>query len=325
MQVAVTGASGHVGGALVRALLAEGHSVTALFQSDTRAIDGLPVKRAQVRVEDRAAVAHALEGAEVVFHAAARISLSSREDPEAAHVNVAGTANVVDVCRTQGVRRLVHFSTIHALDSRGELLGEGQGFAYERSKVSAERGVLASVESGLDAVVVSPCAVLGPFDFKPSYMAQVLQLQRRGLLLATVSGGQSWVDVRDVALAAISAATKGARGRRYVISGTWMTMQDLAVEASRLGGLRAPRFVIPKRLVSAMAPAAESIATRLALPALLTRPSMDALEDEPRPIGAAAERELGHRPRPIRETLTDTLTWLADLEMPIRSKSSGGS
>jgi nucleoside-diphosphate-sugar epimerase len=314
MQVAVTGASGHVGSALVRALLSEGHSVTALFQSDTRAIEGLPVTRAQVRIEDRSAVSRALAGAEVVFHAAARISLSSREDPDAARVNVEGTTHVVEACRSHGVRRLVHYSTIHALDARGELLGDGQGFAYERSKVLAERTVLASVEAGLDAVVVSPCAVLGPFDFKPSYMAQVLQLQRRGLLLATVAGGQSWVDVRDVAAAAISAASRGVRGRRYVISGTWMTMRDLAIQTSRLGDLPRPRFVIPKRVANAVAPAAESIATRLRLPALFTQPSMDALEDEPRPIGAAAERDLGHRPRPIRETLADTLAWLRELE-----------
>jgi dihydroflavonol-4-reductase len=314
MQVAVTGASGHVGSALVRALLSEGHTVTALYQSDTRAIEGLPVKRARVRVEDRAAVSRALEDAEVVFHAAARISLSSREDPEAARTNVEGTANVVGACREHRVRRLVHFSTIHALDSRGELLEEGKGFAYERSKVLAERLVLDGVEAGLDAVVVSPCAVIGPYDFKPSYMAQVLQLQRRGLLLATVPGGQSWVDVRDVALAAIAASSRGVKGKRYVVSGTWMTMRDLAIQTSRLGDLPPPRFVIPKRLASAVAPAAESIATRLGLPALLTRPSMDALEDEPRPVGGAAERDLGHRPRPIRETLTDTLAWLRELD-----------
>jgi dihydroflavonol-4-reductase len=314
MKVVVTGASGHVGSALVRALSSEGHAVTALFQSDTRAIEGLPVERAQVRIEDREAVSRALVGAEVVFHAAARISLSSREDPEAARVNVEGTANVVDACRAHGVRRLVHFSTIHALDTRGELLGDGQGFAYERSKVLAERSVLASVEGGLDAVVVSPCAVIGPFDFKPSYMARVLKLQQRGLLLATVEGGQSWVDVRDVAIAALAAASKGARGRRYVVSGTWMTMRDLAIQTSRLGGVPAPRFVIPKRLANAVAPLAESVATRLRLPALFTQPSMDALEDEPRPIGGAAERDLGHRPRPLRETLTDTLAWLRELD-----------
>lgn len=318
MQVAVTGASGHVGSALVRALLSEGHSVTALYQADTRAIEGLPVSRERVRIEDRAAVSRAVKGAEVVFHAAARISLTSREDPESARVNVEGTANVVDACREHGVRRLVHFSTIHALDPRGELLEEGKGFAYERSKVLAERRVLGSVEAGLDAVVVSPCAVIGPFDFKPSYMAQVLQLQRRGLLLATVSGGQSWVDVRDVALAAVAAASRGVRGRRYVISGTWMTMRDLAIQTSQLGDLPAPRFVIPKRLASAVAPAAESLATRLRLPPLLTRPSMDALEDAPRPIGGAAERDLGHRPRPLRETLADTLAWLRALDVSER-------
>jgi dihydroflavonol-4-reductase len=309
MQVVVTGASGHVGSVLVRALLSDGHSVTALFNSDRRSLAGLSLEARAVNIEDGSAVSSAIAGAEVVFHAAARVSLLATEDAATTRVNVEGTRNVVAACLEHGVRRLVHFSTIHALDERGELLRPGEGLSYERSKVEAERLVLDEVQRGLDAVVVSPCAVIGPFDFKPSYIGQVLQLQDRGLLLATVAGGQSWVDVRDVAKAAIAAAERGKTGSRYVISGHWRNIRELAEIASQAAGMRAPLFTLPKALLTRVAPLAERACLALGLPALLTQASMDALETSPRPMPRTAEQELGHLPRPLPETLADTMAW----------------
>ena len=305
----VTGASGHVGSVLVRALLSEGHDVTALFNSDRRSLEGLAIEARAVNIEDASAVSAAFAGAEVVFHAAARVSLLAAEDAATTRVNVEGTRNVVAACKQQGVRRLVHFSTIHALDERGDLLRVGEGLSYERSKVEAERLVLDEVQHGLDAVVVSPCAVIGPFDFKPSYIGQVLQLQDRGLLLATVAGGQSWVDVRDVAKAAIAAALRGKRGSRYVISGHWRSIRELANIASQVAGMRAPLFTLPKPLLTRVAPIAERACLALGLPALLTQASMDALETSPRPMPQTAALELGHAPRPLADTLSDTMTW----------------
>ncbi|MBI4951201.1 MAG: NAD-dependent epimerase/dehydratase family protein [Myxococcales bacterium] len=314
MAVVVTGASGHVGGALVRALLAEGASVRALVRSDVRPLAGLDVEVVRVDVADREGLGRAFRGAEVVYHAAAQISLEVGPDAAADAVNVCGTRHVVDACRGAGVRRLVHFSTAQALGEDGRELrrfpdGPRQGLAYDRSKVDAERVVLEGAATDLDAVVVSPCAVVGPPDHKPSYMGRVLLWLARRRLPATVAGGQSWVDVRDVALAAMAAARVGVRGERYVIGGHWLPLAELAVLACRAAGVAPPPFRVPRALASAFAPAVATVLRGLGHDPLFTRGSLEQLQDRPRPLDARAGSVLGHRPRPIETTLADAYAW----------------
>ncbi len=319
--VVVTGASGHVGAALVRSLRDRGHSVRALVRSDVRALEGLDVELRKVDVTDREGVRDAIAGASTVFHAAARLTLEAVHDPLADEVNFRGTENVVRACEAGGVARLVHFSSAHALRKDGSLLGADEGKPYERSKALAERAVVAAAERGLGAVIVSPAAVIGPFDHKPSYMGRVLLMLARGYLPGTVNGGQSWVDVRDVALAAISAAERGAAGARYVVAGHWLAMPAFARIAARAAGVRPPPFVFPTGLARATAPLAERAMRLLGQEPLVTAASMDALEDAPRPDDGVAARELGHVPRPLEHTLSDTFRWFEDRgQLPKRSR-----
>ncbi len=321
MTVVVTGASGHVGAALVRALLDEGESVRALVRSDTRALEGLDVEVHKLDVADRDGVRDALRGARVVYHAAARITLEAVSDPEAERVNIEGTRAVIAACRAASVERLVHFSTVHAIDPQGhELLGEGGGLPYERSKASAEREVLSAAQSDLDAVIVSPCAVVGPYDHKPSYIGRVLLMLAKGWVRATVRGGQSWVDVRDVAKGAINASKKGKRGSRYVLAGRWLPMHDFATVASRVVGVSPPRVTIPPRVASAFAPLAERASRLIGQEPLFTKASLEALEPTARQIDPRAKDELGHDTRPLEETLRDTFEWFAQRGLLDRRK-----
>ena len=113
MTVAVTGASGHIGGNLVRALLAKGRKVRVTVRRDTRAVDGLDVEKVDADVSDPDALRAAFEGAEVVYHLAAAISIYGDSDRMLSRVNVDGTRNVVKAVMACGVKRLVHFSSIH--------------------------------------------------------------------------------------------------------------------------------------------------------------------------------------------------------------------
>ncbi len=306
MDVVVTGASGHVGAALLRALVARGDRVVALVHRDARALEGLEVEPRRADVRDEGAVREALRGAEVVYHAAAKLSLEAERDPETEATNVEGTRNVIAACRAHGVRRLVHFSSAHALRRDGSaLLAPGEGLPYERSKALAEREVLEAVERGLDAVIVSPCAVVGPFDFKPSYIGRVLLMLAKGMIPATVRGGQSWVDVRDIAASAIAAGERGAAGSRFVLSGHWHTMQDFARMASGVAEARPPLGAVPPWLAKAFAPMASAATRAVGREPLFTRASIDALEPSPRPLDPGARETLGHAPRPLVETLTD--------------------
>ncbi len=108
--------------------------------------------------------------------------------------------------------------------------------AYDHSKARAEREVLAGVERGLDAVILNPTAVLGPFDFEPSRMGRVLLDLQRGALPALVAGGFDWVDARDVCAAAIAAEDRGRRGERYLLSGSYASVVDLAALVAEISG-----------------------------------------------------------------------------------------
>lgn len=313
MQVVVTGASGHIGAALVRALLARGDAVRALVHSDRRALEGLDVEVQRVDVRDARAIATAIAGAEQVFHAAAKISLDAGPDPVAEQTNVLGTRHVVQACKDAKVRRLVHFSSVHALSRQGgELLAQDAGLAYEQSKARAEREVLSACEAGLDAVVVSPCAVLGPYDHKPSYIGRVLLMLARGLMLATVRGGQSWVDVRDVASSAIAAADQGECGARYVLAGHWLPMQEMFTMASRVAGVRAPMGALAPSVAKAFTPLAIASMKLAGQEPLFTKASIDALESVPRERDPEAARVLGHAPRPLLDTLLDTYAFFEE-------------
>jgi dihydroflavonol-4-reductase len=318
----VTGASGHLGANLVRQLLAAGRRVRAVIYGNTRPLEGLAVERVQADVRHEPSLAAAFRGAEVVYHLAALISIAGSRRGLVEAVNVGGTRNVVRACRIEGVRRLVHFSSIHAIDQlpRNVPLDESRGPsdagrapAYDRSKARAEREVLAGVEQGLDAVILNPTAVLGPFDFAPSRMGRVLLDLKRGALPALVEGGFDWVDARDVCAAAIAAEERGRRGERYLLSGTYLTVAGLAALVAEVSGTRAPRVVLPQWLARPIAPLAEVWSRLIGSEPFVTRDSLVALRTgHPVIRHDKAGTELGFAPRPLRTTVEDTLRWFRD-------------
>lgn len=321
MRVAVTGASGHVGANLVRALAARGDEVRVLLRADDRAVRGLAVARVAGDLLEPASLAALVAGVEVVFHAAAEVSISGDRDGALARVNVLGTRHVAAACLAAGVRRLVHFSSIHALESprAGLPLDETQPFvaersapAYDRSKADGEREVLAAAARGLEAVILNPTAIVGPFDFKPSHTGRLIVALARRRMPALVAGGFDWVDVRDVASAALAAADRGRPGERYLISGHWRPIAELAREVERASGVPAPRLVAPLWAARLGVPFVTGFARALKREALYTAESLRAIRLSRRVDGARAEQQLGHAPRPFAETIRDSVRWLQE-------------
>jgi len=321
MLVAVTGATGHIGANLTRALASAGHQVRALVHQDRRGIAGLAVEEARVDVRDAAAVRAALAGAEVVFHLAARISLWGELGGEVEEVNVGGTANVLGACAEVGVRRLVHFSSIHAFrqDPQDEPLDEtrplvdGTAPPYDRAKAAGERLVLEAVARGLDAVIVNPTGVIGPHDYHPSALGQVLLMLQGGRMPALVAGGFDFVDARDVVSGALAAAERGRRGERYLLPGHYTTVRELGALVGEVSGRRPPAFVAPMWLARLGAPFVLAASRVTGRQPVYTPASLYVLRTGNRCIvGAKAGRELGYRPRPLRDTIADTLSWFAD-------------
>ena len=224
MRITVTGATGHVGANLVRALLARGDQVRALIHRihrDNRSLAGLDVERVAGDVLDPASLDRAFAGAEVVFHLAALISIQGDRGGLVPSVNVGGAKNAAEAALRAGVRRFVHTSSVHAFDlTRGGVIDETSPrsdgphlAAYDRSKAAGERAVREVLaRRGLDAVVVHPTGIIGPFDFEPSRMGRTLLGLRDRSLPSLVAGGFDFVDVRDVVQALLAAAERGRTG-----------------------------------------------------------------------------------------------------------------
>lgn len=318
MTIVVTGAAGHLGGNLVRALLGRERPVRALVHRDRRALEGLGVETVRGDVRDPASLRRAFEGAEVVYHAAAAISLLSSEWPLLEAINVTGTRNVIEACRRCNVRRLVHFSSIHALvqepldvpvDEARPLVTSLDAPPYDRSKAAGESEVRQAIAQGLDAVVIYPTGMVGPCDFRPSYFGRVLLALGRGRLPVLVSGGFDWVDTRDVAAGAIRAAERAPSGARYLLSGHWVSIRELSGMAAEITGAWAPRLTCPMWLAELGAPWVETLALAVGAQPLYTPVSLRALCGNPRISHERATRDLDYRPRPLVETLADTFRW----------------
>jgi dihydroflavonol-4-reductase len=319
MIVAVTGASGHIGANLVRTLQKGGRTVRALVHNDQKALDGLNIETVKGDISDPYSLAKAFSGAEVVYHLAATISLSMNDWPAVEAVNVTGTHNVVEACLTCGVRRLVHFSSIHAmmqeplnepLDERRALVDSQGSPPYDRSKSAGEREVREGIEQGLDAVILNPTSVIGPDDYQLSHMGTVLLALAQGKLPALVEGGFDWVDVRDVVNAAITAEEKAPLAAKYMLSGNYATICELAALTEKILGTTAPRFVCPTWLARTGAPVVTVFNQIRRNRPLFTDVSIRALTHCNHNISHdRAARELDYNPRPLSVTLKDTFRW----------------
>jgi len=318
--VVVTGATGHIGNALVRELLARGEPVRAVLHSrkHEQALEGLPVERVTLDIRNPAQVEEALQGATLAFHLAGMISISPGTTRTTYRINVNGTRNVIQACRKNRVQRLVYASSVDALvePPKGTRLDEQSGLdpsrvmgGYARSKARATLKVLEAARDGLDAVVVYPSAVVGPFDFKPSQMGQLILDFARRRLPAYLDGAYNFVDVRDVASGLLLAAEKGATGGGYLLTGSTITVPGLMVLLAELAGVPAPWLKLPfwlARFLALFSPAYYAL-TRTR--PLFTSYSIRVLQHNCEMTNAKACRELGYSSRPLRETLVDSIAW----------------
>jgi dihydroflavonol-4-reductase len=318
MKVAVTGASGHIGNCLVRQLIKRGMEVKVLVHNFMNDLSDFNIEIIRGSLENRGSLNKLCEGTEVVFHLAARISIDRRSTYGVYNTNVEGTRNILEISQANNIRRFIHFSSIHALmnEPLSQVLNENRplvntaDMAYEQSKADSEKLVYEAVTAGLDAVILNPTAVIGPYDFKPSYLGQALIKMYRNKLPVLVRGGYNWVDVRDVAEAAINSMQMGRTGERYILSGEWLSLKELAQLAESIGGRKIRQFIAPVWLARLGLPFIRFYAGLLNEDPLYNADSLNVLINSHRQISnEKARKELEFRPRPLRETLNDTFEW----------------
>ena len=227
----MTGATGFVGGNLVRALVGDGVEVRALARSQGPhlALEGLTVDKVLGDLEDLESLRTAAKGCDVVFHTAALTTLWDRGPNRHFQVNVVGTRNILIAAEMAEVERVVHTSTWIVVGrpapnglateetrpSPGDLRGP-----YRRTKWLAEQEVLAAVARGQDVVIASPTVPIGPWDVKPTPTGRIVLDFIRGRMPVAVGAHINLVDVEDVAQGHISAWRRGRSGGRYLM-GNW--------------------------------------------------------------------------------------------------------
>ena len=321
MTTLLTGASGFVGAAVLRALLAEQHDVRVLVrpQSDRRNLEGLRVDVVVGDLTDRASVERAVGGCEAVFHVAADYRLWVPRPDGIYAANVEGTRNIMRAAGERGVRRIVYTSSVAVLGlhADGAVADEttpssldGMIGHYKRSKFLAEAEVSRFArESNLPVVIVNPSTPIGPRDVKPTPTGRMIVEAATGRMPAFVDTGLNLVHVDDVARGHLLAFERGRIGERYVLGGENASLKDILARIAAIVGRRPPRLRLPHDAVMPVAHLAEAWARATGGEPFVTRDSVRMARKHMYFSSAKAEGELGYRTRPIEEALRDAIDW----------------
>jgi len=316
----VTGATGFLGLNLVRQLTDAGWEVIALHRpgSELKYLSRFPVRLAEATMEAESLQRVVPPGLDALFHAAADVSSWRGHRDRQTRANVDGTRHLVAAAIRQGVRKFVHTSTtgVYGLpgqpfDEAAPHLGRGSRFHYQHTKALAEDEVRRGIDRGLDAVILNPANIVGPYDVHSSW-SRLIRLAVEGRLPAVPPGRCSFCHSVEVARAHVAAAERGRTGENYILGGA---------DASYLDVVRTLSEILQRDLRARTVPA---LVLRLVGHALGLVSRFTGSEPFVTPDAAAylsatlicrsdkAIRELGYRPAPLRVMLEDCYHWMRD-------------
>lgn len=324
-EALVTGATGFVGGAVLRELLRRGWHVRVLVRptSDPRNLEAAtgPCETFQGDLRDRESLRAALKGCDTLFHVAARYSLWNPDPSEIYRDNVDGTRNILEAAGELGVSRIVYTSTVGVLkiprdgapadESSVAEVREIRGH-YKRSKWYAEQCALGFASKGLPVVIVNPTAPVGPWDVKPTPTGRMIVDFLDGRMLAYTDTGLNLVSVDDVAVGNILAAEKGVPGRRYILGCENLSLKDVLGMLADLTGIPAPRLFVPRKLLLPLSLLSEAFSR---LSGTAPRISLEAAHLAQKRMyfdTTRARRELGFSPGAVREALRGAIDWFRE-------------
>ena len=319
----VTGATGFVGAAVARALLAEGWHVRALVRggSDCRNVATLEVEQVVGDLTDAASLERACDGCEAAFHVAADYRLWAPQPQVLYETNVDGTGNLLDAAQRAGVRRVVYTSSVATVGipadgtpgreetavSLADMIGH-----YKRSKFLAEERARAAAARGVPVVIVNPSTPIGPGDVKPTPTGQIVLDAARGRTPAYVDTGLNIAHVDDVAAGHLLAFHHGRIGERYILGGEDMTLRQILTLIAQLVGRSPPRIRLPHAAVLPVAHVAELYARLTGRPTRVTVEGVRMARKRMFFSSEKAQRELGYRSRPASQAFSDALRWFRE-------------
>lgn len=323
MKVLVTGATGFLGGWLVRRLVADGHNVRIIRRanSDLEDLAGLKIESVEGDITNAKSLVEASRGMDTVFHLAGLIAYTRAQRAAMEKVNVGGTQNVIDACVKNKVRKLIHLSSVSAIgasfDGREPLTEESPfnlhhlDLGYFETKYKAEVLVRDAANSGLvDAVMINPSTIYGPGDAKKGSRGVQLKVAR-GKFPFYPSGGANVVAVDDVVGCIIAAWNKGRTGERYIVAGENVLIKDLFAMIADEAGAKPPSIYLPNAVIHSVGKVGdflESIGQKGPINSENAWTStlfhwFDA---------SKAKRELGLKPVPAREAIANSVAWIKE-------------
>ena len=312
----VTGATGFIGGEIVKQLIGRGHKVVALVRSPEKAgmLKALGVEMHAGDITDRATLRAPMQGVEGVFHVAAWYKVGV-DEPLADQINVDGTRNVLKTMRTLEIPRGVYTSTVAVFsDTKGAVPDETYRYdgphlsEYDRTKwIAHYRVALPKIEEGLPLIIAMPGLVYGPGDTSGMHTALV-DLLRGRLPMTPARTAFCWAHVEDTARGHLLAMEKGTPGETYLITGPRHTLEYAFDVVAKFGRVRAPLVHPGPRTMRVMG-ALMGLARRFTtLPPALQPEALRVLAGTTY-FGSneKAVRELGFAARPIEEGMAQTL------------------
>jgi dihydroflavonol-4-reductase len=320
VKVCVTGATGFVGAHVVRALTERGDDVRVVYRNPERleALRGLEFSRTKTDVLDYRGMRRALRGVDVLFHVAGFVA--SRPVERVWRLNAQGPVVAIDAAAAEGVRRVVLTSTISAIGTaNGQPADEDtsfpenwMGLVYPDSKHAGEVAAQEAADRHeIELVVVNPAYVLGvpvnraqPGETSTRTIGNYL----RGRLPGVVDAPMNFVDVEDVAAGHLLASERGVPGERYILGAKNMTWPQLIDRVADLSNVRYPIVVLPAGIAKVA-----RVREALGLPGPISAEATDLMGQDWRFSSDKARRELGYSPRPLDDTLQDTIDWYDEL------------
>jgi dihydroflavonol-4-reductase len=325
--IGVTGASGHLGGNVARCLLERGFEVSAFCRHEGPSLKDLGAEYFRGDILDAGRVDAFVSGCDAIVHCAGIISIAGDPDGSVYRSNVEGTRNVVEACARRGVERLIHVSSVHAVESRLDksVFDEGNPWkergspAYDYSKACGEKIVLEAISSGrISGCVMRPSAIFGPYDFTPSKLGQATLDLYAGHIPVLPPGGYNFVDARDVAAAIAVALSPGATftnvnkdiGPIYNLTGRYCSMREFAELIHLSGGARPPRLSLPASLMLGFLPCVSLWARLSGMEQAYTKEMVNTLVSGHTHMSFdRARRAFGFSPRPLEDSVRDFIQW----------------
>lgn len=323
LQIFLTGATGFVGSAVARLLLAKGHSLRLLARrgSDRRNLAGLQGKFEVVEGDlgQPESYAAALEGCQALFHVAADYRIWVPDPAAMNRINVEGTKALMAAALKAGVERVVYTSSVATLGIHKDGTPSNEDTpvglsdmvgVYKRSKFLAEEEVRRMMrEEGLPAVIVNPSTPIGPRDIKPTPTGRVIIEAALGRMPAYVDTGLNIAHVDDVAMGHWLAFERGQAGQRYILGGENLGLGEiLALVAAQTGG-KAPTVKLPRELIYPVAVMAELAARATGKEPFVTLDGLKMAKKKMFFSSAKAQKALGYHARPARLAIEDALAW----------------